>query len=151
MRGDLFLLADQVAGREQGLADLVEPAGLHPVDDCRLDGPTGNADREPDDQRGGHHRSAGTERRETSPWLEAGPHLLNALARLPQHFESSVQGGEGTPTHPPKGGCVATTLRMVGVPTEDLPIDECRRLVAMRTGVIGYPDAHAIGVAHCSR
>jgi putative nucleotidyltransferase with HDIG domain len=45
---------------------------------------------------------------------------------------------------------VATTLRLVGVPTEDLPIDECRRLVAMRTGVIGYPDAHAIGVAHCS-
>jgi putative nucleotidyltransferase with HDIG domain len=45
---------------------------------------------------------------------------------------------------------VATTLRMVGVPTEDLPIDECRRLVAMRTGVIGYPDAHAIGVAQCS-
>jgi len=39
---------------------------------------------------------------------------------------------------------------MVGVPTEDLPIDECRRLVAMRTGVIGYPDAHAIGVAQCS-
>jgi putative nucleotidyltransferase with HDIG domain len=45
---------------------------------------------------------------------------------------------------------VATTLRMVGVRTEDLPIDECRRLVAMRTGVIGYPDAHAIGVAQYS-
>jgi two-component system, cell cycle response regulator len=45
---------------------------------------------------------------------------------------------------------VATTARLVGVPTEDLPIDESRRLVAMRTGVIGYPDAHAIGVALCS-
>jgi two-component system cell cycle response regulator len=33
---------------------------------------------------------------------------------------------------------------------EELPIDESRRLVAMRTGVIGYPDAHAIGVARCS-
>ena len=45
---------------------------------------------------------------------------------------------------------MATTARLVGVPTEDLPIDESRRLVAMRTGVIGYPDAHAIGVALCS-
>jgi len=33
---------------------------------------------------------------------------------------------------------------------DELPIDECRRLVAIRTGVIGYPDAHAIGVAQCS-
>jgi HD-GYP domain-containing protein (c-di-GMP phosphodiesterase class II) len=39
---------------------------------------------------------------------------------------------------------------MVGTPTDELPIDESRHLVAMRTGVIGYPDAHAIGVAQCS-
>jgi two-component system cell cycle response regulator len=45
---------------------------------------------------------------------------------------------------------VATTARMAGAPLEGLPIDESRRLVAMRTGVIGYPDAHAIGVAQCS-
>jgi two-component system cell cycle response regulator len=45
---------------------------------------------------------------------------------------------------------VATTERAVAASVEGLPIDESRRLVAMRTGVIGYPDAHAIGVAQCS-
>jgi two-component system, cell cycle response regulator len=45
---------------------------------------------------------------------------------------------------------VATTVPLVGAPPEELPIDESRRLVAMRTGVIGYPDDHAIGVAQCS-
>jgi HD-GYP domain-containing protein (c-di-GMP phosphodiesterase class II) len=39
---------------------------------------------------------------------------------------------------------------MVGDPTDELPIAESRHLVAMRTGVLGYPDAHAIGVAKCS-
>jgi hypothetical protein len=58
--------------------------------------------------------------------------------------------GEGTPGHPPNGGCVATTARMVGNPTDELPIDESRHLVATRTGMLGYPDAHAIGVARCS-
>jgi putative nucleotidyltransferase with HDIG domain len=33
---------------------------------------------------------------------------------------------------------------------DDLPIEESRRLVAARTGRIGYPDAHAIAVAECS-
>jgi HD-GYP domain-containing protein (c-di-GMP phosphodiesterase class II) len=33
---------------------------------------------------------------------------------------------------------------------DGIPLDESRRLVALRTGVIGYPDAHAIDVAHCS-
>jgi HD-GYP domain-containing protein (c-di-GMP phosphodiesterase class II) len=45
---------------------------------------------------------------------------------------------------------VATTERAAGASVEGLPIDESRRLVAKRTGVIGYPDAHAIGVAQCS-
>jgi two-component system cell cycle response regulator len=45
---------------------------------------------------------------------------------------------------------VATTAEVVGASNEELPIDESRHLVAMRTGVIGYPDAHAIGVAQCS-
>ncbi len=33
---------------------------------------------------------------------------------------------------------------------EELPIDESRRLVARRTGRLGYPDALAIGVAQCA-
>ena len=45
---------------------------------------------------------------------------------------------------------MATTAQLAGAPTDELPIDESRHLVAMRTGVIGYPDAHAIGVAQCS-
>ncbi len=45
---------------------------------------------------------------------------------------------------------MATTARTIGESVEELPIAESRRLVAMRTGVIGYPDAHAIGVAQCS-
>jgi HD-GYP domain-containing protein (c-di-GMP phosphodiesterase class II) len=32
----------------------------------------------------------------------------------------------------------------------DLPIEKSRRLVALRTGKIGYPDGHAIAVAQCS-
>src|SRR5947209_4806820 len=74
-------------------------------------------------------------------------HLGRAAAT---HTECSDPSGEGTRSHPPNGGCVATTAYLVGLPMDELPIDECRRLVAIRTGVIGYPDAHAIGVAQCS-
>lgn len=47
---------------------------------------------------------------------------------------------------------MTTTARLLEIEhsPDGIPLDESRRLVAMRTGVIGYPDAHAIDVAHCS-
>lgn len=45
---------------------------------------------------------------------------------------------------------MATTARVTGASVDELPIEASRRLVATRTGTIGYPDAHAIAVAECS-
>lgn len=45
---------------------------------------------------------------------------------------------------------MTTTAPLREYSPDGLPLDESRRLVALRTGVIGYPDAHAIDVAHCS-
>ncbi|MGH3004071.1 MAG: HD-GYP domain-containing protein [Gaiellaceae bacterium] len=45
---------------------------------------------------------------------------------------------------------MATTARVSGMVADELPIEESRRLVATRTGTIGYPDEHAIAVAECS-
>ena len=45
---------------------------------------------------------------------------------------------------------MASTVRASRTTTRQLPIEESRHIVALRTGRIGYPDAHAIAVAECS-
>ena len=45
---------------------------------------------------------------------------------------------------------VASTARAIGPTADDLPVDASRLLVRSRTGVLGYPDAHAIAVASCA-
>jgi HD-GYP domain-containing protein (c-di-GMP phosphodiesterase class II) len=45
---------------------------------------------------------------------------------------------------------MATTVRASTSAVKQLPIEESRHIVAMKTGRIGYPDDHAIAVAECS-
>ncbi len=112
--------------------------------------PSTRRDREPDQQRRGDHRCAGRAERCETPRRSSRVPILPppspALAATNEYSALSRRNTKSSPERGMRGNDGAHDRGGRG----GLPIAESRRLVAMRTGVIGYPDAHAIGVAHCS-